>query len=750
MRKVEKNRNKKQITELQNAEVQSMETECTTELQEEKNQNKNSKRLIKKKVKAKKEKTEETGTIQENKKKSKERTAEVPIIYSIKLKLMGAFMLLVVLLVILGVTSYQKAASGIIQNYEDAMNSSMNMMLRYFETVSTSAEAKDIQLTCNEGIKTYFGGEYDVDIFLKKEKTQEISSLLHETAMTEKNISEIYVIASTQKPIGAINNLLPADIYDQFIASEEYGKLKDLGKQKTAWIGYHKGLDAAAKNNLDDYSISCVRTLVDPYGKSIGYIITDLTKEFVTETLETSELPKGSIAVFETSDGRQIITGTVKKDFSIADVLKKKSNSKSKYVNYDGKNYLLLEQKIEKVQGKIYTMIPKESIIQRAEIVKNVTMAIVLIGVIIGLILAAYLSRKIGVSIGKVNHVLKKSAEGDLTHKVKEKSKDEFHLLSSCVNAMMDNMKSMVEQMHHSSESVSESSKYMSEVSKELVGASDGIRLASHEIGDGVTQQANDIQECLERMNNLADMITEVNQTMTQVDSVVEHTNGVVFRGIEVVSELNRMDKETAHVTNQVIDNVQRLEEKSSVIAGFVDTINAIAESTNLLSLNASIESARAGEAGRGFGVVAGEIGKLASQSENASAEISKIIRGMQQETKETVESANKAKRAVESQEKALEETVIMFRQIKDKVTELESYMHKIVEQMSKMDVAKTETLGNIENISVAAQQTESASAEMESNSMNQMKVAEKMERAAEKLDEEYKQIAKIIFRFKI
>ena len=697
-----------------------------------------------KKIRQKKQKTEvKKGTIQK-------KTVGVNLIHSIRLKLMAGFMLLVLLLVVLGVTSYHKAATGITQNYEEAMNSSMNMMLRYFETVSDSAEAKDVQLTCNETLQKYFGGSFDGDAFEQKSKAKELASLMYATAMTEKNISEIYVIADTEKPIGAINNIMPADVYDQFTESEEYQKLKELGKQDTAWIGYHTGLDEAADKSLEDYSISCVRTLSDPYGNSVGYIIVDLSKEFVTDTLETSDLPEGSIAVFETSDGRQLTTGAVEENFSIKTVLSKQKDSDSKYVEYDGNTYLLLEQDIEAMQGKIYTMIPRNAIIHQAEIVKRVTFAIVLIGAVIGILLAIILSRKIGASIGRVNYVLKQSAEGDLTHKVKEKSKDEFHLLSNCVNAMMDNMKGMVEQMHRSSESVSESSQYMSEVSKELVESSDGIRLASHEIGDGVTQQAQDIQACLERMNYLAEVIMEVNQTMTLVDCSVEHTNGVVLRGIEVVSELSRMDQETSVVTNQVIDNVQRLDEKSSVIAGFVNTINAIAESTNLLSLNASIEAARAGEAGKGFSVVAGEISKLASQSEEASAEISKIIHGMQEETKETVQSANQAKTAVESQEKALEETVNMFRQIKEKVIDLDSYMGTIVEQMKKVDDAKTETLGNIQNISAATQQTESASEEMEVNSMSQMKVAEKMEKAAEKLDEEYKEIEKIIFRFRI
>lgn len=674
----------------------------------------------------------------------------VKMIHSIRLKLMAAFMILVLLLIVLGVTSYQKAASGITQNYEDAMNSSMNMMLRYFETVSDSAKAKNTQLTFNETLQKYYGGEYDDDLMQQKNKSKEMASLIYATAMTEKNISEIYVVAETEKPMGAINNIMPADTYEKLIASEEYANIKDLGKQDTVWLGYHTGLDEAAKKSLKDYSISCVRVLTDQYDKNVGYVIVDLSKEFVTDTLATSELPEGSIAVFQTIDRRSLTTATEEEDFSIEEVLGNQQDTESKYIDYKGEKYLLLQQEVETVQGKIYTMIPQNAIIYQAKIVKNVTMIIVLIGAIIGITLAVILSKEIGVAIGKVNHVLRQSAEGDLTCKVTEKRKDEFHILSNCVNSMMDNMKGMVEQMHKSSESVSESSQYMSEVSRELVESSDGIRCSSHEIGEGVIQQAEDIQKCLERMNDLADIITDVNQTMTQMDTIVEHTNGVVMRGIEVVNELNRMDKETSEVTNRVIENVQKLDKKSSVITSFVDTINAIAESTNLLSLNASIEAARAGEAGKGFAVVAGEIRMLATQSEEASTEISKIIREMQKETTETVVSANQAKLAVESQEKALEETIIMFRQINEKVTSLETYMSTIVEQITKMDGAKTETLGNIENISAAAQQTESASEEMAANSTAQMKVAEKMEKAAERLDEEYKEMEKTIFRFRI
>lgn len=682
------------------------------------------------------------------KKVQKEKKAGVKMLYSIRLKLTFSFMLLVILLIISGLVSYQKAAAGIKQNYEEAMRSSMNMMLRYFDTIGKSAEAKAVQFARNEAVMKYFGGAFDNDPIAQRNEAKELASLLYSTAMIEKNISEIYMITSTQKPIGAINNIMPANSYDLFLESEEFARVKDMGKQETVWLGYHRGLDEAADKTEKNYSISCVRVLTDNYGKEAGYVIVDLSKEFVMETLEASELPKGSIAVFETADGRQIVCGHNDTDFHIEEVLGQKAEGE--YVEYSGENYLFLEQEIEAIGAKVYTMIPRNAIIQQAESVREVTMAIVFAGACIGILFAAMLSKSIGTAIGRVNQVLVKSAEGDLTGRVKEKRKDELHLLGVCVNTMLENMRSIIGQLHNSSESVSDSSKDMSQIAEELVETSNGIRMASHEIGGGVTQQAKDTQECLERMNGLAEAINDVNKTIVQVDEAVESTNRAVKKGIGVVTELKQMDMETAKVTNRVIDNVQRLNIKSTAIGGFVDMINDIAGSTNLLSLNASIEAARAGAAGRGFSVVAEEIRKLAVQSAEASLQIGKIIKEMQEETNDTVESASQAKEAVESQEKTLEETVVMFRTIRESIIELESYIRSIVEQLKRMDNMKTETLGNIENISVAAQETESVSDEMENNALSQMNVAQKMEAAARRLDEEYRKIEEIFFKFRI
>lgn len=682
-------------------------------------------------------------------KKSRPKEAtHIKFWYSIRLKLFLAFMILVVLLIVLGMISYKKASFGIVSNYEATMNSDLNMMERYFQTVGASAEAKNVQLACNDTLAKYYGKYWSNDTVSQGEKEQELDSLIYATAMTEKNISEIYVLAETLKPIGANNNDLPADTYAKFTKTDEFSAISDLDNAKTVWLGYHKGLDDITGKTQDEYSVCCIRRLLDDSGKGVGYIIVDLSKGFVTDTLEKSELPAGSIEVFQTADGREITVGNTAHQFSIGQLDKQTGADGNQYVDYNGKRYLYLTKKIDDINAVVYTLIPEEMITGQADAVKNTTYAIVLAGVVIGIFLSMLLAADIGNSIGRVNKVLSKSADGDLTMSVKDKRKDEFHLLSTCVNAMMENMKGVIRRMHQSSEQVFDSSNHMLQVSQELLESTNGIRSASADIGEGVLQQADDTQKCLEQMNRLAQLIAQVNGTAAGIEDIVMHANEVVENGILTIQKLDEMDQETAKVTNRVIEDVEKLNQNSVAITGFVESINAISENTNLLSLNASIEAARAGEAGKGFAVVADEIRKLAIQSESAASEIGKILLTMKTETVATVESARKTKHALDSQEEALTNTVQMFHKINESVFELSESVKMIVSQMGHMEDAKTETLGNIQNISATAQQSAAAAEQMESNMENQLAVVAKLEAAAGKLDNESKEMKIIIQRF--
>ena len=151
----------------------------------------------------------------------------------------------------------------------------------------------------------------------------------------------------------------------------------------------------------------------------------------------------------------------------------------------------------------------------------------------------------------------------------------------------------------------------------------------------------------------------------------------------------------TANITRNVIQSIQELEEKSKSISNIVSAINDIAEQTNLLSLNASIEAARAGDAGRGFSVVAEEIRKLADQCLASSSQISSIVDEIVSKTGEVVNIARQAEDAVSSQSSVVEDTTNSFKQIDQLVAQLIQALQTISNNVQEMNCARNETLSD-------------------------------------------------------
>ncbi|MDY3774290.1 MAG: methyl-accepting chemotaxis protein, partial [Eubacterium sp.] len=191
-----------------------------------------------------------------------------------------------------------------------------------------------------------------------------------------------------------------------------------------------------------------------------------------------------------------------------------------------------------------------------------------------------------------------------------------------------------------------------------------------------------------------------------EIGSIASSTQVAINSGLSSMDNLNEKTKSTTEITDSVIQTIKELAVHSKNIGQIVNSINDIAEETNLLSLNASIEAARAGSAGKGFSVVATQIRKLADQCLISAGKISNIVNEITDATNEAVNTAQTAEEIVDQQVEAVAATAHSFQNLKLRIEKLSEYLESIQNISKDMEVSGSSTLNSMENISAILEET--------------------------------------------
>jgi methyl-accepting chemotaxis protein len=378
---------------------------------------------------------------------------------------------------------------------------------------------------------------------------------------------------------------------------------------------------------------------------------------------------------------------------------------------------------------------PKSTITNQANDIKNVTIIVVIIACFAAVLIAAWLSTGIDKTIKGIIGKLKLAAKGDLTVQFDSKRKDEFHILIDEIQITFGKMKDLIQQVKVLSGEVSDSAANVTKTSELFLKSSEDISTAMTEIEQGINQQAKDAEECLVQMDSLSQRIEIVSENTKEIGQVADITKKSVKEGTVISEELNQQTKSTIEITTDIIKDIEKLSEKSSSINKIINVINDIANQTNLLSLNASIEAARAGEHGKGFAVVASEIRTLAEQSKMSVNDIKKIIGSIQEDTTTAVETARKAEKVLALQENAVKNTTDSYTNINDSVEKLVVFLSYITDNVANIEEARISTLGAIENISAVLEEIAASSNNVNQTATNQVASVESLNSSAVKLN---------------
>lgn len=341
------------------------------------------------------------------------------------------------------------------------------------------------------------------------------------------------------------------------------------------------------------------------------------------------------------------------------------------------------------------------------------TMLIIIVMAVISIFVSMILSKGIYQNIKKLKEVFAKASDGDLTVSITATTKDEFRDLAISFTSMIKNISGLMNSVTKSSNTVLETSTSLASMSEEVTASITEVARAIGEVSVGATAQAQSAQDGAALMEDLSSKIDRISHDSDEMDKISSDTKELGSKGLLMIDTLIEKSNKTKATTKEVNNIVQDMNESTKKINAISETIAGITAQTNLLSLNASIESARAGEAGKGFAVVAEEIRKLAEQSKNSTEEIKLIISSIQEKSDTAVEAIKSTEFVVNEQDMAVSQTKEIFSEI---LKSIEIVINKVDEIKISVAFAKEKkqsTVSEIENISAVSEQTASASQEV-------------------------------------
>ena len=240
-------------------------------------------------------------------------------------------------------------------------------------------------------------------------------------------------------------------------------------------------------------------------------------------------------------------------------------------------------------------------------------------------LLAWLLTRSIVTPLNRAVAAAQTIAGGNLTKVIEIDGKDEPARLLEALSAMQANLRKTIEQIAGSA--------------TQLGAAAEELNAVTEEASRGLQQQNNEIEQAATAVNEMTAAVEEVARNAVSTSEASSQSTHAAREGRDQVVKTVDAIQTMTHDVQNTAQMIEGLAAQGRDIGKVLDVIRAIAEQTNLLALNAAIEAARAGEAGRGFAVVADEVRALAHRTAQSTQEIEKMVAGIQNGTGEAVES---------------------------------------------------------------------------------------------------------------
>lgn len=486
------------------------------------------------------------------------------------------------------------------------------------------------------------------------------------TALDLERDSLEYFSMSEEEELDYIKHT--ANQYDSFPAGIYIGNTKgelihasfipgpDFNVFEKPW--YQEGIKSEAfifgstyfDEDSQSYVVGASGVLKDKNGNIRGVAAADIYLNPISEIVQDVQLEEtGGVFLIEGNTNmiighkEQTMVGTTLEEQKsemytyVQQLVKDKKDGLQFFTGTDGTQIYLELRQIPESNWITVAYVPNKEILKDLNDLTKKMIQISIVGVLVLIIFMERLIHMIVKPIKQLSHHINNMTNGDFSIEVKVKTKDEIGVMADELRKFIITMQAIMKQINDISANLTNQSINSAQIAQKLSEASNNQSSSMNETTIAIHELTQSIAEVAESANGLSLLVSDTRETGEQVKEKMKHVvidsdkghNNMekVVSSMKLVSKKMDYLEQSADKMNHSVDNIRSI----------VTLIGNIAEETNLLSLNASIEAARAGESGRGFSVVADQIGKLAMTSKNAVKEIADLTNNISELVGQTV-----------------------------------------------------------------------------------------------------------------
>lgn len=653
---------------------------------------------------------------------------------SIKAKLLGIIIPVVIAIILILVFTAYHVSSGIIESYsKNLLESSVN------------SQASKIEAWLEENLASM-------------QMAKNMIEKLHPDEAQLQTILDASCGYSENYPEG----LFLADANGSFLKGTD-SKKQEPNPKESMW--YQEGMTrvnmavGSAHQNPDGTNVVSASGLLNDGSDTVRVIAADMTLDRISVIVnsfigmhdaEAFLVDKDSSVILASRDS-DLISKTLGADGQSAfykDVEKKVSGKSYDFCTLDGNMTVFKE--VNGTNWLLVSYVPTNVVLADLVGLRNLMIIFSIISILVLCVLIERVTHVVIRPVKEMTRVITSMASGDFTVSMKVKGNDEIAVMGRSVGHFIASMKEMIRQMGHVSDRLEKQAGSSKNVSGEMNSAANIQSQSMTELNATVDQLSVSVNEIAQNATQLAGVVADTKEDSDKVEDKMRTTVEVSEKGkadMESVGNALHNIEISIHNLEEAVDKVGTA---SGEIVDIIKLIGDIAEETNLLSLNASIEAARAGEAGRGFAVVASQIGVLAKNSADSVAHITSLINEINGLVDDAVKQAGSSASDIESSADLIHTAVDTFDQIFQNIQETSHLIEGVVEKINQVDQVATNVAAISEEQAASSDEILATSESMLQQAKSISKNSEQVEAEAGNLAESADQLADQVKQFQI